>query len=66
LAPLLRRFREEIFARHKETQVRRPVLAVLVGYVLVPGITLGADSVTGKWKTTDSKTGAVVSEVQLR
>lgn len=43
----------------------RLVLAVVVTYVLGPGVTLAADSPIGKWKTTSAKTGAVVSEVQL-
>ena len=45
--------------------MRRLVLAVVVTYVLGPGVTLAADSPIAKWKTTSAKTGAVVSEVQL-
>jgi uncharacterized protein (DUF2147 family) len=45
--------------------MRRLVLAVVVSYMLGPGVALAADSPVGKWKTLDAKSGAVVSEVEL-
>jgi uncharacterized protein (DUF2147 family) len=45
--------------------MKRLLLVMVVSAVLGPCATLAADSPVGKWKTTDSKTGKVVSEVQV-
>ena len=49
----------------KERAMRRVLMVVLVSVLAGAGTLLAADSMVGRWKTVDEKSGKVVSEVEL-